>query len=491
MNEARRSEWKATIENPKYKPHLANDDDEVLRANRAADSLHKPHLVANEEEWRSKLEEVKAYIDVHHKAPSNRDKNSAILQLAHWIGTQKKSYASTTSIMKNEAIRAEWKATIDDPRYAPYLVIDKEEVWRKNLAAVKAYIDEHKKAPSSSDKNNAIKSLGKWVSHQKTNYDKRVDSMTNDAILAEWEATLDDPRYAKSLAHSRRPRKHTAPKVSARPDIRDSKQLETAIPSIALIETEPSSKSQCKQSNKKQQRTLTTSMRVPPDYDSTPCDETPHHLPHRPYPDSSPIGTLHKTYKRMRSDTLHATFRRNPQLWHEYHAERKRNFATYDPSSIPCNRVIQELDKIRTSRRKVVVDMGCGDACIAHHFAAKSDHRFQFHNYDHQSGGDPTITEVDMSNLPLGDASAEIVILSLALWGTRENCEQYIQEAHRVLESGGRFYIIDTTKRWSPEPLTTENAGELLREMLTLRGFGILSEDVGVPFCLFMCNRSY
>lgn len=96
-----------------------------------------------------------------------------------------------------------------------------------------------------------------------------------------------------------------------------------------------------------------------------------------------------------------------------------------------------------------------------------------------------------MSNLPLGDASAEIVILSLALWGTRENCEQYIQEAHRVLESGGRFYIIDTTKRWSPEPLTTENAGELLREMLTLRGFGILSEDVGVPFCLFMCNKSY
>jgi SAM-dependent methyltransferase len=214
--------------------------------------------------------------------------------------------------------------------------------------------------------------------------------------------------------------------------------------------------------------------------------------PHRPYPESSPIGTLHKTYKRMRSDTLHTTFRQNPQLWREYHAERKRNFASYDPSSIPCNRIIAELAKIRTSRRKLVVDMGCGDASIAHHFSAQSDHRFQFANYDHQSGGDPTITEVDMSKLPLGDASAEIAIMSLALWGTSDNCRQYVQEAHRVLESGGLFYIIDTTKRWSPEPLTTDkNAGELLQTLLTSCGFRIVSEDVGVPFCMFVCNKNY
>ena len=37
--------------------------------------------------------------------------------------------------------------------------------------------------------------------------------------------------------------------------------------------------------------------------------------------------------------------------------------------------------------------------------------------------------------------------MSFALWGS--NCEEYITEAHRVLESGGKLYIIDSTKRWS------------------------------------------
>jgi len=91
----------------------------------------------------------------------------------------------------------------------------------------------------------------------------------------------------------------------------------------------------------------------------------------------------------------------------------------------------------------------------------------------------------------LGDASAEIAIMSLALWGTSDNCRQYVEEAHRVLESGGLFYIIDTTKRWSPEPLTTVSAGECLRTLLTSSGFRIVSEDVGVPFCMFICNKTY
>ena len=458
QNVAVRIEWEATLADPRYAPHLASRD----------------------EVWLRKLGELRAYIETHQKAPSSKDKDIAIKQLGTWISTQKANHEKASHIMQNEAARVAWEATLADPRYAPHLA-SPDEAWRQKLAEMRAYIDKHQKAPSSIDNEIAIKQLGIWASRQKTNYARKLHIMKNDVIRSEWEATVDDARYGK---HLNRPTSSSQNVESIA-----SKRCPTQTPNTHLPSPAPT---QLKAKVKKQQamsQEFVTTQKIPPD--STPCDETPHHLPHRPYPDSSPIGTLHKTYKRMRSDTLHATFRRNPQLWHEYHAERKRNFATYDPSSIPCNRVIQELDKIRTSRRKVVVDMGCGDACIAHHFAAKSDHRFQFHNYDHQSGGDPTITEVDMSNLPLGDASAEIVILSLALWGTRENCEQYIQEAHRVLESGGRFYIIDTTKRWSPEPLTTENAGELLREMLTLRGFGILSEDVGVPFCLFMCNKSY
>jgi len=98
---------------------------------------------------------------------------------------------------------------------------------------------------------------------------------------------------------------------------------------------------------------------------------------------------------------------------------------------------------------------------------------------------------VDISTLPLEDASVEIAIMSLALWGTQENCIQYLKEAYRVLESGGKFYISDSTKKWSPEPMTAENGGEVLRTLLTENGFKIINEDIGVPFCLFVCNKIY
>jgi ubiquinone/menaquinone biosynthesis C-methylase UbiE len=96
-----------------------------------------------------------------------------------------------------------------------------------------------------------------------------------------------------------------------------------------------------------------------------------------------------------------------------------------------------------------------------------------------------------ITSLPLENNSVEIAIMSLALWGTQENCKQYIKEAYRVLESGGKFYISDSTKKWSPEPLTIEHGGELLRTLLIDNGFTIMSEDIGLPFCLFVCNKVY
>ena len=100
------------------------------------------------------------------------------------------------------------------------------------------------------------------------------------------------------------------------------------------------------------------------------------------------------------------------------------------------------------------------------------------------------ITEANIIKLPLEDISVEIVIMSLVLsWGTQEDRLQYVKEAERVLESGGKFYVIDTTKTWSPEPITSENSGELLRTFLTTNGFKIINEDIGLPFCFFECVK--
>ena len=388
------------------------------------------YIESGEEAWRSTHKIVCEYMVKHMKSPSTHDKDPEIKKLGLWVRTQKQNYKKNVQIMTNPIIRTEWEATLE--KYSEYLESG-EEAWRSSNRDACDYMDKHMKSPSTHDKDPEIKKLGKWISHQKSNYKKNVHSMANPDIRAEWEATLK--KYAEYLKQP-----ITEPKLKVK------KQTDIPLPSA----------------------------------EST----APHH-----FPPPSKIGRLHLKYHRMRSDNLHATFKENPQLWREYHDTRKDTFATYDPSSIPANQIIRKLEEYKTKRQKVVVDMGCGEAPIAHYFKDKNDNRFIFHNYDHQSGGDPIIQEVDISSLPPEDASVEIAIMSLALWGTDENCTQYIKEAYRVLESGGKFYISDSTKKWSPEPLTPENGGELLRTLLTTNGFVIRDENIGSPFCLFVCEK--
>jgi hypothetical protein len=59
------------------------------------------------------------------------------------------------------------------------------------LENVSKYIDENKKLPSSHDKNDSIKTLEKWVSHQKTNYEKKEQIMKNPEIRVLWEKFIE------------------------------------------------------------------------------------------------------------------------------------------------------------------------------------------------------------------------------------------------------------------------------------------------------------
>ena len=292
--------------------------------------------------------------------------------------------------------------------------------------------------------------------------------MTNSEIRKEWEETL--VKYKKYLNQS----------VI---DISNSEEKQ-----VEILTQLPACK--YNEDDKKQlQKTITKKQKDIPKVSKESNESNSSESPK--LRSQSEIGKLHRTYHRIKSEKLHQKFKDDPQLWEDYHEIRKQNFASYEKESIPTNRIIKELKKIKTKRQKVVVDMGCGKADIAHYFKKKKDDRFLFYNYDHQSGGDEIIQEVDISELPLEDASVEIAIMSLALWGTRENCIQYIREAYRVLESGGKFYISDSTKKWSPNELTKENGGELLRNLLTENGFKIISEDIGIPFCLFVCSKEY
>jgi ribosomal RNA-processing protein 8 len=198
----------------------------------------------------------------------------------------------------------------------------------------------------------------------------------------------------------------------------------------------------------------------------------------------SEISVLHQRYKTMNSKNLHQEFNNNPDIWHKYHKIAEENEKSFPEDDIPRNRVIQELNKIKTKRTKQVVDMGCGKAQIAEYF--QTDNRFKFINYDHISSND-TIISCDISNTPLEDDFVEICILSLAMWGS--NCREYIQEANRILESDGKLYIIEPTKRWSEQDeqgnIIAEKKGSKMKTLLEENGFKIVEQNIE-KFCLFV-----
>ena len=218
---------------------------------------------------------------------------------------------------------------------------------------------------------------------------------------------------------------------------------------------------------------------------STEPKETPEQSRQRVH---SEMSELHQQYKTLTSEHLHTLFQGNPNLWTEYHAISESNESTFPEAEIPRNRIIHALDQIKTKRiKKRVVDMGCGKAQIAQHF--QHDSRFEFFNYDHVASND-TVISCDISKTPLEDDSVEICILSLAMWGP--NCEQYIQEAYRILESGGTLYIIEPTKRWtendSDKNLIVGTEGDRLKTKIEAAGFRIVETQIA-KFCLFEATK--
>jgi ubiquinone/menaquinone biosynthesis C-methylase UbiE len=201
----------------------------------------------------------------------------------------------------------------------------------------------------------------------------------------------------------------------------------------------------------------------------------------------SELSELHKKYKTMNSKNLHQVFQENPEDWYNYHKISEENEESFPTEEIPRNRIIEELNKIKTKRTKKVVDMGCGKAQIAEYF--NNDSKYNFINYDHIKSNE-IITCCDISQTPEEDDSVEICILSLAMWGS--NCKEYIQEAYRILESNGTLFIIEPTKRWSEKDeqqnIISGTEACRLKNLLEENNFQILNQSIE-KFSFFTCRK--
>ena len=389
------------------------------------------------ENWKQILINVKKYIDTNGKTPSSHDKDATIKFLGSWIGSQKSKYdidiTKCKECMEQEEIYTLWTEFIQE--YKEYICIDLNENWKQNLINVKKYIDTNGKRPSGKDKDATIKSLGKWIYTQKSKYDiditKCKEGMEQEEIYTLWT------EFVEEYLTTQKPAKKSKP-------VKKSMALKTK-PILEIIETEE---------EKIERR-------------------------------KSELSILHQKYKTMNSQTLATTFKENPELWSEYHAISEENEQSFVKEGIPRNRIIKELCKIK--RPKLVVDMGCGKAEISKHF--DNNQLFTFINYDHIAANS-TVIQCDISATPLDDNSVDIVILSLAMWGS--NCRDYIKEAHRILDLMGILYLVEPTKRWSEKNETGDilvgQEGNKMRNLLIENGFKIIEETIE-KFCMFICVK--
>ena len=67
-----------------------------------------------------------------------------------------------------------------------------EEIWDDYLNNLIDYIKENGKLPSQTDNNPIIKSLGKWISTQKTNYKNNKQILNNPEFRKKWEEFVNE-----------------------------------------------------------------------------------------------------------------------------------------------------------------------------------------------------------------------------------------------------------------------------------------------------------
>ena len=155
---------------------------------------YKIHFMNNTELWLKSYEEVKKYIDINNKTPSQHDKNKEIKSLGSWILNQQTNYKEKINIMKDQDIYNMWSQLITSEKYKIHFMSNTES-WLKSYEEVKKYIDINNMRPSSTDKNKEIKSLGKWIYTQQANYKKKTEIMKDPIYQHLWYNFVTNPKY--------------------------------------------------------------------------------------------------------------------------------------------------------------------------------------------------------------------------------------------------------------------------------------------------------
>ena len=164
------------------------------------DDKYSNYMLGNIDLWKRKLKEVKQFINENNKRPFEKSKDINEKYLGKWIGTQISNAKDKKQIMKEKEIYEEWENFINDGKYS-YYMLDNIQLWKEKLKKVKEFIDENNRRPSSISKDINEKYLGKWISHQISNYKQKKQIMKEDEIQKEWLEFINDDKYKQFFKH--------------------------------------------------------------------------------------------------------------------------------------------------------------------------------------------------------------------------------------------------------------------------------------------------
>lgn len=149
-----------------------------------------------------------------------------------------------------------------------------------------------------------------------------------------------------------------------------------------------------------------------------------------------------KLYESSSGEAL-AYFAENPSDFGHYHSGFREQTKAWPVNPVDkfSNRLGELLDRGQ-SKPLVVADLGCGEAQLARTFA--SDQRVQVHSFD-LAAVNEHVTIASMTDIPLPNASVDLVIFSLALMNT--DYVKALQDAHRILRAKGEIWIAEVSSR--------------------------------------------
>ena len=161
---------------------------------------YKEYFIDNKNIWLNKLDELKNYININNKRPSNSDNNKEIKSLAQFISDCYKNHKNKNYVMKDNEILKIWENFINEYQHIfknskitqesilqiTNKITDKQyDEWNKKLEYLKKYINENKQKPSVLDENKDIKIMARWLVQQNSNYKNNV--IKDDKIRKLWE----------------------------------------------------------------------------------------------------------------------------------------------------------------------------------------------------------------------------------------------------------------------------------------------------------------